>query len=108
MVISKVEQFVEKPDSATAESGYVASGDYYWNSGMFLFRADRFLKELRVHRRDIYDAWLASVQTTQDDLDFIRIDQQAFEQCPSESVDYAIMEKTSRALVVPLTLDGMT
>ena len=97
----QVAQFVEKPDSETAE-GYVSSGDYYWNSGMFLFRADRFLEELQTYRSDIYKACYASVQNIQDDLDFIRVDRQAFEECPSESVDYAVMEKTSRALVVPL------
>ena len=97
----QVEQFVEKPDITTAE-GYVSSGRYYWNSGMFLFRADRYLEELQTYRSDIYEACLASIQNIQDDLDFIRIDAQAFEQCPSESVDYAVMEKTSRALVVPL------
>lgn len=97
----KVTQFVEKPDSTTAED-YVSSGDYYWNSGMFLFRADRYLEELEAYRPDIYEACLASTQNIQDDLDFIRIDAPAFEQCPAESVDYAVMEKTSRALVVPL------
>lgn len=97
----QVSQFVEKPNSATAKD-YVASGEYYWNSGMFLFRADRYLEELQAYRPDIFDACSAAMQDIQPDLDFIRIDAEAFEQCPSESVDYAVMEKTSRALVVPL------
>lgn len=96
-----VAQFVEKPDSATAIN-YVASGDYYWNSGMFLFRADRYLEELQVYCPDIFEACVAAMQDTQPDLDFIRLNAEAFEKCPSESVDYAVMEKTSRALVVPL------
>jgi mannose-1-phosphate guanylyltransferase len=99
--VFKVARFVEKPDKATAED-YVGSGEYYWNSGMFLFRADRYLEELREHRPDIYDACVAAMNTTQPDLDFIRLDEPAFLQCPSESVDYAVMEKTNRAMLVPL------
>ncbi|MYL24804.1 mannose-1-phosphate guanylyltransferase/mannose-6-phosphate isomerase [Halomonas alkaliantarctica] len=96
-----VAEFVEKPNSATAND-YVASGAYYWNSGMFLFRADRYLEELQAYRPDIAAACTAAMQDTQPDLDFIRIKAAAFKQCPSESVDYAVMEKTRRALVVPL------
>lgn len=97
----KVAQFVEKPGGATAND-YVASGEYYWNSGMFLFRADRYLEELQAYRPDIYEACTAAMQDIQPDLDFVRVNAEAFEQCPSESVDYAVMEKTNRALVVPL------
>ncbi|MDW7748900.1 mannose-1-phosphate guanylyltransferase/mannose-6-phosphate isomerase [Halomonas sp.] len=97
----KVAQFVEKPNSVTAND-YVASGGYYWNSGMFLFRADRYLEELKAYRPDIFEACQSAMKTIQSDLDFIRVDADAFEQCPSESVDYAVMEKTSRALVMPL------
>lgn len=97
----QVSQFVEKPDSATA-ADYLNCGEYYWNSGMFLFRADRYLEELQAHRADIYDACAAAMQNTRPDLDFIRVDPTAFAQCPSESIDYAVMENTHRALVMPL------
>ncbi|WP_409523332.1 mannose-1-phosphate guanylyltransferase/mannose-6-phosphate isomerase [Nitrincola sp. MINF-07-Sa-05] len=97
----RVAQFVEKPDQATANQ-YVESGDYYWNSGMFMFRADRYLEELQKFRPDIYNACVVAMQSAQSDLDFIRVDEPAFTQCPSESVDYAVMEKTDRAMVVPL------
>ncbi|GGY76373.1 mannose-1-phosphate guanylyltransferase/mannose-6-phosphate isomerase [Marinobacter zhanjiangensis] len=97
----RVEQFVEKPDADTAQA-YVTSGDYYWNSGMFLFRADRYLEELQAHRPDTYEACLAAMDGTKRDLDFIRVNEQPFLQCPSESVDYAVMERTLRAMVVPL------
>jgi len=100
-VAFSVAQFVEKPDASTADS-YVASGEYYWNSGMFLFRADRYLEELEVHRPDILHACQAAMGSTQSDLDFIRVDEEAFKACPSESVDYAVMEHTERAMVIPL------
>jgi len=97
----KVARFVEKPDSATADD-YVSSGEYYWNSGMFLFRADRYLEELQRYRPDIHEACMSAMQETQPDVDFIRVDAGLFEQCPSESIDYAVMEHTARALVIPL------
>ncbi|MBV1921051.1 MAG: mannose-1-phosphate guanylyltransferase/mannose-6-phosphate isomerase [Pseudomonadales bacterium] len=96
-----VDQFVEKPDEATAEE-YVNDGGYYWNSGMFLFRASRYLEELKQHRPDISKACDASLGKTTTDLDFIRIDPVQFAACPDESVDYAVMEKTSDAVVVPM------
>jgi mannose-1-phosphate guanylyltransferase len=85
-----VTEFVEKPDSETAAK-YVADG-YLWNSGMFLIRADRYLEELKNCCADIYDACVKSMANTQDDLDFVRIDKEAFEACPDESIDYAVME----------------
>ncbi|ABP61311.1 MULTISPECIES: mannose-1-phosphate guanyltransferase [Enterobacteriaceae] len=97
----KVAQFVEKPNQETAES-YVSSGEYYWNSGMFLFRADRYLEELNKYRPDILAACKKAMNVTNPDLNFIRIDQEAFITCPDESVDYAVMEKTTDAVVVPL------
>ncbi|MHA7879512.1 MAG: mannose-1-phosphate guanylyltransferase/mannose-6-phosphate isomerase [Saccharospirillum sp.] len=97
----KVAEFVEKPDLATAEA-YLASGDYYWNSGMFLFKASRYLEELQSHRPDIFEACHQAMAQTNADLDFIRIDEAAFTACPSESVDYAVMEHTQQAMVVPL------
>lgn len=97
----RVDSFVEKPDLATAET-YVASGEYLWNSGMFMFRADIYLKELKAHRPDIYSACEVASQALQADMDFLRIDKAAFEACPDDSVDYAVMEKTAEAVVLPL------
>ncbi|MDM5119744.1 mannose-1-phosphate guanylyltransferase/mannose-6-phosphate isomerase [Aeromonas hydrophila] len=96
-----VVQFVEKPDVATAER-YLASGEYYWNSGMFLFRASRLLAELKVFRPDIHAACVQAVGTINPDLDFVRVDKSAFLACPSDSIDYAVMEKTADAVVVPM------
>ncbi|SUX38686.1 Mannose-1-phosphate guanylyltransferase 1 [Cedecea davisae] len=97
----KVAEFVEKPDLCTAQS-YVASGEYYWNSGMFLFRADRYLEELAKFRPDILAACEKAVANVAPDLDFVRVDEQAFLDCPDESIDYAVMEKTADAVVVPM------
>ncbi len=96
-----VAQFVEKPDLQTAQ-GYVASGDYYWNSGMFLFRASRYLDELKQFRPDIYQACQQAMQVIEPDLDFVRVNKDAFMQCPDDSIDYAVMEKTADAVVVPM------
>lgn len=96
-----VSEFVEKPDQATAES-YLASGDFYWNSGMFLFKASRYLAELKAHRPDILAACEKAMANTQSDLDFVRVDKTAFEACPDDSIDYAVMEQTSEAVVVPM------
>ncbi|CAM3754103.1 mannose-1-phosphate guanylyltransferase/mannose-6-phosphate isomerase [Rahnella victoriana] len=97
----KVDQFVEKPDLATANE-YVASGEYYWNSGMFLFKASRYLEELQKYRPDILSACQDAVGNINPDLDFIRVNQALFSQCPEDSIDYAVMEKTQRAVVVPM------
>ena len=96
-----VAEFVEKPDLVTAEN-YLASTDYYWNSGMFLFRASRFLEELERFRPDILAACENTFGSLQVDLDFLRLDAEAFAACPSDSIDYAVMEKTDRAVVYPL------
>jgi mannose-1-phosphate guanylyltransferase/mannose-6-phosphate isomerase len=98
---SRVERFVEKPDDATAR-GYLESGDYYWNSGMFLFRATRYLEELGKHRPDILDACRKAFANARRDTDFLRLDKAAFEACPSDSIDYAVMEKTEAARVLPI------
>ena len=95
----QVAEFVEKPDLATAKQ-YVDSGEYFWNSGMFLFRATDFLNELQTLRPDILDACRAALDAAKRDLDFVRLDPAAFEACPSESVDYAVMERTHCAAVV--------
>jgi mannose-1-phosphate guanylyltransferase len=96
-----VAQFVEKPDIATAQA-YVASGEYYWNSGMFLFRAGRYLEELKKFRPDILSACEKAMANIDPDLDFVRVDEAAFLACPDESIDYAVMEKTADAVVVPM------
>lgn len=96
-----VKQFVEKPDVETAEC-YLASSDYYWNSGMFLFKASTYLKELEKYRPDIAKACKSSVTTVKHDLDFIRLNEEEFSACPDESIDYAVMEHTEDAVVVPL------
>lgn len=98
--VHEVAAFVEKPDLATAQQ-YVKSGEYFWNSGIFLFRASDFLQELQALRPDILEASRAALDAATLDLDFVRLDPVAFEACPSESVDYAVMEHTHRAAVVP-------
>ncbi|EHY0935667.1 mannose-1-phosphate guanylyltransferase/mannose-6-phosphate isomerase [Vibrio cholerae] len=97
----RVAQFVEKPNLTTAEQ-YLASGKYYWNSGMFLFKASRYLKELKAHRPDILHACELAMQGARGDLDFVRIEEASFTECPEDSIDYAVMEKTQDALVVPM------
>ncbi|KQH83639.1 mannose-1-phosphate guanyltransferase [Vibrio furnissii] len=97
----RVERFVEKPDLDTAV-GYLENGGYYWNSGMFLFKASRYVEELKQHRPDILEACERAIDGSRKDLDFIRLDEESFIECPDDSVDYAVMEKTSDALVVPM------
>jgi len=96
-----VERFVEKPDAATAQ-GYLSSGEYLWNSGMFMFRASRYLEELERYRPDILLACQRALEGREQDLYFTRVDAAAFEACASESIDFAVMEKTDAAAVVPL------
>ncbi len=98
---AEVQEFVEKPDLETAEK-YLSSENYLWNSGMFLFKSSRYLKELEVHNPDIIAVCQAALAKAKKDLDFIRIDAQEFEKCPDDSIDYAVMEKTSSAVVVPI------
>ena len=96
-----IDRFVEKPDLATAQ-GFLASGEYYWNSGMFLFGARRYLRELAAQAPDIAAAVQAAFEVAKSDLDFVRVDAEAFAACRSDSIDYAVMEKTREAVVVPL------
>lgn len=96
-----VRKFIEKPDEATARE-LLDEGGYYWNSGMFMFRADAYLRELKRHSRDIYDTVLLASRSLENDLGFTRIPPEIFEHCPDDSIDYAVMEKTSRATLVPL------
>jgi len=96
----RVERFVEKPNLENAEK-FLAAGDYYWNSGMFLFGCRQFLDELESIRPDILTACEESLANGQHDLDFCRLDKTAFAACPSDSIDYAVMEHTQHAAVVP-------
>lgn len=98
---SAVKQFVEKPNQEVAEQ-YVASGEYLWNSGMFMFKAETFLDELEQHCPEILSVCQQAMSNVQHDLDFLRPDKEAFLSCISESIDYAVMEKTAQAVVVPL------
>jgi mannose-1-phosphate guanylyltransferase len=97
----KVAEFVEKPNADIA-SGYLASGNYLWNSGMFLFKASRYLEELGKHRPDILDYCQQAMEEVEQDLDFLRPNKVRFLACASESIDYAVMEKTDSAVVIPL------
>jgi mannose-1-phosphate guanylyltransferase/mannose-6-phosphate isomerase len=99
--LSDVDSFVEKPDLKTAQS-YLDSGNYYWNSGMFMFKASTLLSELKTYSPDIYQACEEAMTNAYIDLDFIRLDRDIFESCPSDSIDYAVMEHTDKAVVVPL------
>jgi mannose-1-phosphate guanylyltransferase/mannose-6-phosphate isomerase len=96
-----VAQFIEKPPLDVAAQ-FVGSGDYYWNSGMFVFKASRYLEELAALAPDILDASQAAFRAAKTDLDFVRIDRTEFEKCRSQSIDYAVMEKTQDAVVLPL------
>jgi mannose-1-phosphate guanylyltransferase/mannose-6-phosphate isomerase len=95
--------FVEKPDQATAE-GYLKDGGYVWNSGMFLFRADRFLAELERLHPAIVEACRRALDGAATDLEFLRLDAAAFAGCPSESIDYAVMERAPNVMVVPAAM----
>jgi mannose-1-phosphate guanylyltransferase/mannose-6-phosphate isomerase len=101
--VDSVKRFAEKPDRETAIS-YLASGDYFWNSGMFVFRADVLLSELDRHEPGLVDACKASLAAAARDLDFVRLDGKAFEKAKNISIDYAVMEKTDRAAVVSCSI----
>ena len=98
----RVAKFVEKPDATTAQS-YLDDGSYDWNSGMFLFKASRYLEELQQHAPDMLAAVRTAFATERSDLDFVRVDRDAFAKVPDNSIDYAVMEKTSRAAVIPVS-----
>jgi mannose-1-phosphate guanylyltransferase/mannose-6-phosphate isomerase len=106
--VRRVLRFVEKPDAATAQA-YLDDGGYFWNSGMFLFRASRYLEELGRHRPDILSAVRAACAHLDHDAlsqggEFLRLDRDAFAASPSESIDYAVMEKTDAAMVLPVDI----
>jgi len=96
-----VDAFVEKPSAEIAQD-YLNSGNYVWNSGMFLFKASRYLEELQKFRPEIYRVCKLSFDDAKDDLDFVRVNKNTFEACDSESIDYAVMENTADAVVVPM------
>ncbi len=96
-----IECFIEKPDAAAA-GRYVASGEYYWNSGMFLFKASRYLAELERLQPAMLAACRESLDKASRDMDFIRLDRDAFAASPADSIDYAVMEKTTAGVVIPL------
>lgn len=97
----RVSRFVEKPDFSTAQA-YVAGGRHFWNSGMFMFRASRYVQELEKFRPDILQACRAALAGAAEDMHFTRVDASAFSACPADSIDYAVMEKTDAAIMVPL------
>ena len=99
-IAAAIKRFVEKPDKETAER-YLFSGDYFWNSGMFMFRAGDFLQELKCLQPEVFKQCELSLQEAESDLDFLRLDQRQFERCPSVSIDYAVMEHTSKGVVLP-------
>lgn len=99
--VRAVAQFVEKPDRQTAER-YIASGAYFWNSGMFLFRASRYLQELQRWQPAMLAACRQALDEARRDTDFVRLQAEHFAACPSDSIDYAVMEKTDAAAVIAL------
>jgi len=98
-----VARFVEKPDRETAQR-FIDAGNFFWNSGMFLFRADAYLKELAQFQPAMAKSSAEAVSKGYRDLDFCRLDEAAFTACPSDSIDYAVMEQTTRAVVVPASI----
>ncbi|MEN8130769.1 MAG: mannose-1-phosphate guanylyltransferase/mannose-6-phosphate isomerase [Pseudomonadota bacterium] len=99
--VFKVDKFVEKPNLAQAED-YLALGGYLWNSGMFMFKASHYLQELQDQAPQIYGACTEAYQKRYGDLHFIRLDSASFKKSPSDSIDYAVMERTDHAVVIPL------
>lgn len=98
---NEVRRFVEKPDLETAKK-YLGSGDYFWNSGMFMFRAGKYLEELGRFQPEMLDICRQALKKAAKDMDFIRVDKKTFLTCPEDSIDYAVMEKTDNSAVVPL------
>ncbi|WMC09216.1 mannose-1-phosphate guanylyltransferase/mannose-6-phosphate isomerase [Oceanimonas pelagia] len=102
--VHKVARFVEKPDFDTAAT-YVASGEFLWNSGIFLFSAKQYLDELKAHHPKMVKACQAALELAENDLTFCRLNKEAFANSPSDSIDYAVMEKTTHAAVVPVDMN---
>ena len=101
--LARVAAFVEKPDAVTAQS-YLDSGEYLWNSGMFVFSARAYVDELARLNPAMMDACRKAYAASFADLDFLRLDQETFSACPADSIDYAVMEKTERAAVIPVNI----
>ncbi len=101
--VFKVEKFVEKPDLATAE-GFIVDERYSWNSGMFLFRADTYLAELERLQPEMSACCKAAVREAYADLSFCRLNEAAYAACPAQSIDFAVMEHTQQAIVIPVDI----
>jgi mannose-1-phosphate guanylyltransferase/mannose-6-phosphate isomerase len=101
--VSAIEQFVEKPDYETAKK-YVDDGGYFWNSGMFMFKASEYLDALQKFAPEIYSASQQAMDAAVKDLDFIRVGVEEFKSCPGDSIDYAVMEKVDNAVVIPVDI----
>ena len=99
--MSVIKQFVEKPDTKTAQT-YLDSGDYFWNSGMFVFKAQAFIDELKALNIQMFNNVKNAFDKPHSDLDFVRIPKDEFEKCPDDSIDYAIMEKTQKGVILPI------
>lgn len=99
-----VQAFVEKPDLDTAKN-YLQTGDYFWNSGMFAFKAGVYLQELEKFNPAMLEACRRALSAAKTDMDFVRINKELFAACPSDSIDYAVMEKTDKAVVIQLDAD---
>jgi len=99
-----IDKFIEKPSKAKAEQ-YIKDPSYFWNCGMFLMKANVYLDELKLYREDIFDACSKSMEGFSKGPDFSRVDNQEFKECPSESIDYAVLEKTQNSVVVPMNTD---
>jgi len=102
--VFSVEKFVEKPDADTAQA-YLNEGSYFWNSGMFMFKASVYLQELKSHNSEMYNCSKESLSSATIDMDFIRLNSTVFEKCPADSIDYAVMEKTASAAVIPVDME---
>ncbi len=98
-----ISKFIEKPEYQKAKE-YHSSNEYFWNSGMFLFQSSSYLQELKKYRNDIYDLCKQSVDNVDIDNNFIKINKEIFLKCPSDSIDYAVMEKTTKGVVIPLEI----
>ena len=98
---SRVDQFIEKPDRKTAEN-FLQQGGYFWNSGMFMFRASAFLEELNTYKSDINNRIRTAIKNGAEDLDFFRLSNEPYSDCESISVDYAVMEQSSNVSMIPL------
>ncbi len=101
--VANIEKFVEKPDVDTATQ-YLKEGGYYWNSGMFMFKASEYLNVLNEFSPEIYTAAENAMNAANRDMDFIRVGVEEFKKCPADSIDYAVMEKVSNAVVIPVDI----